>query len=226
VTPEAEVITEIKDAEFTEGIKITKYPEDYACFKFETPDGFMIISDPYSMNETVQPDVVTESHQDSDHADTSSLESPYELITEPGEYNIGDVLIRGFAGKHNKGSMYKNNIYVFTMNDITFAHFASQGEVPSEEVLEQIGPVDILLIQAFDNPNYNKLVLHDLDIIIEKLTPKVVIPEHCGLSAGSKFAKHLKVTEVQKESGSIILTRSVLDDIEGLCVVNLENNYQ
>jgi hypothetical protein len=226
-TAPQDTAAEASETEFTEGIRITKYPGDYASFKFETPDGTTIISDPFLMNEVIQPDIVTESHQDLDHNDETLLIPPYELITKAGEYTIGDVTIRGFAGKHNKGGGEgSNNIFVIQVNDITIAHFASQGEVPSEEVLYQINNVDVLLIQAFVNPNYNKLVFEDIDTIISKLNPKIIIPEHCGEDSGSVFAKYLNITEENEDSGSVIITRSMLDNTEGLRLISLENNYE
>lgn len=214
-----------KETAFTEGVWIKKYPDNYACFKFESPEGFQIVCDPFNMNETLQPDIVTESHQHMDHADTSCLELPYQLITEPGEYKTNDVVINGYAGKHNKGDKEDtNNIFVIKMNDITIAHFASQGELPSDEVLEQIGTVDILLIQIFTNPGYAKLIMDDADIIVSKLNPKIIIPEHGDQTIGDKLAKHLKVSEEVEDSGSIIITREMLDNADSIRVINLDNN--
>jgi len=214
------------DTDFTEGVWIKKYPDNYACFKFESPEGFQIVCDPFDVDETLQPDIVTESHQHSDHTDTSNLEHPYQLITEAGDYSKEDVVIQGYAGKHNKGDIEgTNNIFIIKMKDITIAHFASQGEIPSDEVLEQIGSVDILLIQVFENPLYNKLLINDTDAIINKLKPKIIIPEHGDINAGDILAKHLKnATEDVESSGNIIVTRDMLDKIEGILVINLDNN--
>lgn len=213
------------DVDFTEGIWIKKYPDNYDCFKFESPEGYQIVNDPYKINELLQPDIVIESHKDMDHADISKLEPPYRLITVPDEYYIDDVVIHGYAGKHNVGAyLDTNNIFVFSMNDITIALFGSQGELPSNEALEQIGTVDILLIQLFDNPDYKKLLMNDADIIIGKLSPKIIIPEHGDSTAGSQLAKHLNVTEEVEDTGNLIVTRDMLDEIEEIRVINLDNN--
>jgi hypothetical protein len=213
-----------KETAFTDGVLIKKYPDNYACFKLESPEGYQIVCDPFNMNETLQPDIVIESHQHADHNDTSSLELPYQLITEPGEYKTDDVIINGYAGKHNKGDKEDTNyIFVIKLKDITIAHFASQGELPSNEVLEQIGNVDILLIQIFTNPSYAKLIPDDADVIISKLNPKIIIPEHGGPIMGDKLAKHLKVSEEVENPGSIIITRDMLDNGDGIRVINLDN---
>lgn len=216
-------VANVMEGDFTEGVWIKKYPDNLACFKFETPEGYQIVCDPCNVNETLNPDIVTESHQDLDHRDTTNLDEPYELITEPGEYNIDDVVIRGFAGKHNSGPYPgTNNIYVFTINDITIAHFASQGELPSDEVLEQIGDVDVLLIQLFVVPDYNKMLMKDADVIIEKLNPKIIIPEHGDAYIGGQLAKRLTIEEVDEPSGEIIITRDMLDNMSDMQVLNLD----
>ncbi len=213
-----------QDTDFTEGVWIRKYIDNYACFKFESPKGFQIVCDPFSINEILRPDVVIESHQHADHTDTTMLEPGYDLIAKPGEYQYEEVEIKGYAGKHNKGDEEDtNHIFVLKMNDITIAHFASQGELPSDEVLDQIGSVDVLLIQIFMNPDYNKLSMEDADAIIQKLKPKIVIPEHGDENMGSLLAEHLKVTQELKPTGDIIVTREMLDLSDEIRVVNQDN---
>lgn len=208
---------------FSKGIWIKKYPGNNACFKLETPQKYQIICDPYDINEALQPDIVTESHQDSDHTDTESLTLPYELITEPGEYSYDEVLIKGYAGNHNKGSYSGiNTIFVFTFDDITIAHFASQGALPEDEVLEQIGPVDVLMVQFFVNPNYNKLTAADVEKIVEKLNPKIIIPEHCDASSAGWLATRMKLTEEIVTSGSLLVTRDLLDSSDNIRIICLE----
>lgn len=208
---------------FTEGVLIKKRPNNNACFTFETADGFQILSDPYEVNELLQPDVILESHQHGDHNDTSEVEGDYTLITEPGEYTFDKAEIRGFSGVHNKGDVDGTNyIFVTKMEDITIAHFASQAAVPSEEVLEQIGKVDILLIQVFVNPNYNKLLPTDLPVIVDKLQPKIIIPEHGQSDADVIIAKKLSITSEAEPSGEIIITRSMLDQMTETKVINLD----
>ena len=214
-----------QDGDFTEGVWIRKYMENYACFKFESPKGFQIVCDPFGIYEILQPDVVVESHQHADHTDITMLEPGYDLIAKPGEYQYEEAEIKGYAGKHNKGDEEDtNHIFVVKMNDIAIAHFASQGELPSDEVLDEIGPVDVLLIQIFMNPKYNKLSIEDADAIIQRLKPKIVIPEHGDENMGSLLAEHLEVTQELIPTGDMIITREILDLSDKIRVVNLDNN--
>lgn len=210
---------------FTDGVWIKKYPENYACFKFETPEGIKIIADPYMMNEIVKPDIVTESHQHDDHTDVSKLQGAYRLIKETGSYNEKEISIIGYSGKHNKGDMAETNImYVYEINGIRIANFASQGELPSDEVLKKMGTVDILLIQASIKSEYSnsKLDLEETKVIIKSLNPKIVIPEHGSENMGKALATYLGLKVEFIKSGEVVVNRSELNASKSLRILDLD----
>ena len=214
-----------KPENLTEGVWIKKYPENYACFKFETPDGIKIVADPYMMNETVQPDIVTESHQHADHVDVSKLKGTYKLIKETGSFSEKGVKITGYQGKHNKGEMSEPNIiFVYEVNGLKVAHFASQGELPSDETLDQIKNADVLLIQASIKPEYanSKMNLEEAKYIIDKLNPKIVIPEHGSENLGKALAAYLGLKVEFIKNGEVIVTKSELDAAKSLRVLDLD----
>lgn len=216
------------DMEFTEGVLIKKYPGNNACFSFETTDGFQILSDPYMLPETLTPDIVTESHQHGDHNDTCMVEGDYALLTEPGEYSFDRTTIRGYPGLHNKADIPggPNTIFVIELEGITIAHFASQGELPSTEVLDQIGTVDVLLIQVLEKGTYGKLVHDNLPAIINKLQPKIIIPEHGQHDADAAIAEKLNITSEKEPSGTLILTKETLDAMTEMKVINLDRKAE
>ncbi len=228
--PKTDSITQVIEAdatkdEFTEGVWIKKYPGNFACFELEKKDGYQIVCDPYLINDDIQPDLVTESHQHGDHNETSTFNEPYELISEPGDYSYDDISIRGFSGKHNIGDKEGTNIiYVFEIDGIKIAHFASQGEVPTTETLKQIGPVDVLMVQIFSGSGYGKLEVKDMDPILSVLKPKIIIPEHGGYAIEKKLAVHMQLDEVYKTSGTLIVTRQMLDSIKDVKLINLDSN--
>ncbi len=214
-----------KPENFTEGVWIKKYPENYACFKFETPEGIKIVADPYMMNELVQPDIVTESHQHADHVDISKLQGTYKLIKETGSYSEKGVKITGHQGKHNKGEMSEPNIiFVYEINDVKIAHFGSQGELPSDETLEEIKNVDVLLIQASIKPQFanSKMNLEETKYIIDKLNPKIVIPEHGSENLGKALAAYLGLKIEFIKNGEVIVTKSELEAAKSLRVLDLD----
>jgi hypothetical protein len=213
----------VKPKEFTEGLFIKKYPGNYACFKFETPGGVKIVTDPYNMDETISPDIVTESHQHEDHADTARLSGSYKLITEVGEYSVKGVKIKGFPGEHNKGdNAVTNRIFLFDIEGIKIAHFASQGELPDLETVRKLGNPDILLIQACKDEIYDKLTLSDCAGIIDSLKPKIVIEEHGSAGYGAKLAEYFKLPDEYASNGEIYITKRDLEEIEGFKVLDLD----
>ena len=101
---------------FAGDLRNTKYPGDSTAFKFETPAGLVIVVDPYMLNEDVAADIVTESHQHADHADTSRITGTYKLITTPGRFDEKGVSITGVPGHHNQGDQDVTNIvFVFDL---------------------------------------------------------------------------------------------------------------
>lgn len=214
-----------KPINISEGILIKKYPGNFACFKFQTPDGIIIISDPYQIDETVEPDIVTESHQHGDHTDVSTLKNNFKLINTIGDFSEKGIKIKGYSGKHNKGDVEGTNyIYVFDINGIKIAHFASQGELPDDETLKRIGKVDILLIQASIKPQYanSKLNIKECEAIIKMLDPKIVIPEHGSIKLGQALAEDIGVKMEHLSEGTLAITRNGLDDRKTIGIINLD----
>jgi len=215
-----------KSVNISEGVLIKKYPGNYACFKFETPDGIKVITDPFAMDETVEADIVTESHQHLDHTDVSHLLGSYKAIYTIGDFSVKGINVMGLSGKHNKGVADGTNfIYVFDINGIKIAHFASQGELPNDKTLKKIGKVDILLIQASIRPEYanSKLNIKECKAIIEKLNPKIVIPEHGTPGLGKSLAKYLGVKLEYPKDSELVVTRNGLDAIKSLEVNDLDS---
>jgi predicted esterase len=176
------------------GVLIKKYPGNYACFKFETSGGIKVISDPFAMDETITPDIVTESHQDFDHTDISKLMGVFNIIDWPFEYeDFKGIKIAGIPGKHNKGdSWVTNTIFVFEMDGVKIAHFASQGVIPDEKVWPKLKDIDVLLIQGMTNKDYKniKLTAEECYSIIDRINPGIVIPEHGTPHISETFAEH------------------------------------
>lgn len=220
-------VTQAKLESFTEGVWIKKYPENYACFKFETPEGLKVVADPYMMNETVEPDIVTESHQHSDHTDTSKLQGKYKLINQTGNFEEKGIKITGYSGQHNKGDTSETNIvYTYEINGIKIAHFASQGEMLADNVLEKMKDVDVLLIQGSIKPEYadSKLNLSEMKYIIDKLKPKIVIPEHGSENLGKALASYLNLNVEFIKGGQIVVTRKDLDTAKSLRVLDIDTD--
>jgi L-ascorbate metabolism protein UlaG (beta-lactamase superfamily) len=190
----------------TEGIGIVKYPRNQTAFKFITSEGVTIITDPYGMDETVAADIVTESHSHSDHADVSRITGDYSLITETGSYDVQGVHIEGYPGVHDDGDESVTNIiFVFEIDGIRIAQCGSQGAVPDEETLEQIGDIDILIIQFMDY--YTKMSPDQASQVARALNAKIIIPAHGDPEKNDEFAELLPCAIAERSIGKLIITR-------------------
>lgn len=208
-------------------ILIKKYPQDYTCFKITTSKGVVIITDPYYMDEEVKADIVTESHDHSDHADTSCILGDYKLITSTGEYNEKGIDILGIAGLHDKvqgdpneidtSTLYKNNIYIFDIDGIRIAQFGSQGNYPSDDMFKQMGTVDILIMQIFDGGN--KMTQAECRNVVVKLQPKILIPGHCGDSFAKVLSNTMGMPCIYPNDVEIGVTRDSLDSMRQTMIV-------
>ncbi len=207
-------------------LRITRYPGNTTAFKIQTPSGIVIVTDPYALDEEVDADIVTESHPHADHNDASHITGDYTLITTPGEFEVRDIPITGVTGKHNKGDQPGTNIiYVFDLGDIRLAEFASQGEIPSEEMYDQIGQVDILIIQVFES-DYSappsKLSLEEAAEIVERLNPKIILPAH-GTEDISEALAEAVDGETRAQSGTLVIKQNDLDQIDSPQVIDLQH---
>jgi hypothetical protein len=191
-------------------LSIQKYPGNFTCFKFTTAQGTVVITDPYLMNEDVQPDLVTISHGDGDHGDLSRLGGKYRLIKTLGTFAEKGVNVIGIPGHHNRDDVTITNIiYVFEMDGLRLAQFASQGEMPTDAMFAQIGPVDILIVQIYGTANA-KLSTEDAALIAKRLQAKIVIPAHTDTSQNSPLAALLGVPAEKIAAGQLIVTKADL----------------
>jgi len=217
-----------KPDNFTEGLWIKKYPGDNACFKFETVNGIKIVCDPYIMNETVSPDIVTESHQDADHVDTSKLTGNFRLFKQPGIFRVKRIRITGIPGQHNKRDRaVTNTIFVFEINGIKIAHFASQGQIPNDKMwkmLEEFKGIDILMIQGTTNSLFMNIKMTDGEClnVIDRLNPKIVIPEHGSSRICENFARYYGTKVDYIDIDGLIITGDNLKSIKGRRIINMD----
>jgi hypothetical protein len=203
---------------------ITKYPENLTSFKLKTSNGITIITDPYLMNEDVQADIVTSSHYDSDHSDFSRISGEYLLLdmNKVGVFNEKEITITGIAGHHNTGDTSTTNvIFTFDMDGIRLAQFASQGEMPTEDMFAQIGKVDILIIQVFTE-GYGKLSTKEAANIAQRLQAKIIIPAHGDTSQTDVFASLLGIKSEVIVTGKLMVTKAELEKQQTPRVVVLD----
>lgn len=94
-------------------------------------------------------DMVTVSHNHSDHNNIGSIENVRKIIDGPGEYEIAGISVIGIASFHDDKSgaeRGKNTIYIFEAEGLRLAHLGDLGHELNEKQLEALGEIDILFI--------------------------------------------------------------------------------
>jgi len=165
-----------------------------------------LITDPYDDSQLgmkiakVEADIITVSHQHSDHNAVNLIKGNPFIIWEPGEYEIKGVSILGYPSFHDsqKGQERgENTIYLIEMDGLRICHLGDLGEDLNEEKLEEIGAVDILMIPV---GGYYTIEPKRAAELVTKIEPLIVLPMHFKREKmGGSLAKLTKVEDFLKE---------------------------
>jgi len=142
-----------------------------------------IVTDPYSPSiglkfPKVTADIVTISHNHEDHNQANLVSDVRKVVSGPGEYEISGVSIIGISVYHDaeKGTKRgKNTIYVFEIDGFRLVHLGDLGHKLSEEILEDIGTVDVLMIPVGGVYTIGPVEASD---IVRMIEPTITIPMH------------------------------------------------
>jgi len=123
-------------------------------------------------------DVVTFSHQHPDHNYEAGVSETALVVDWAGEYEKKGVRITGYQTYHDneKGAQRgENTIYKIEADDISILHCGDLGHSLSDELVDEIGDVDILLIPV---GGHYTIDAAEAVKIIHKIEPSIVIPMH------------------------------------------------
>lgn len=145
-----------------------------------------VVIDPFSEIGLKLPklsaDILMITHGHQDHNNVEAINGSPFLIQGPGEYEIKEVFVQGIPSFHDdkegkeRGS---NTIYVFESESMRFCHLGDLGQDQlSEEQLEKIGTIDILMIPV---GGVYTITANVAQKIISQIEPKMVIPMHYKL---------------------------------------------
>lgn len=202
----------------------------HSCFKIQTKpqrgaDEVVIFTDPFDKSIGLKPpqgnaDIVLISHNHSDHNNFSNLKGDPFVVDALGEYSVKDVFVEGISSYHDKeqgASRGLNNIYTIRSEDLLVCHLGDLGHTLSEEQIDEIGDVDVLMI-----PIGGKFTLNaeEAEKVISQIDPKIILPMHYkvpGLKADidgkEEFAKELGL-EIQNDTSKLNIKASDLKDTQ------------
>jgi L-ascorbate metabolism protein UlaG (beta-lactamase superfamily) len=177
----------------------------HSCFRIRGSQA-IIITDPfppglgYTLGKQTA-DIVTISHGDASHSYAQGVTGAH-TIKGPGEYEIAGVLVIGVTTYHDavKGQTKgKNTVYLFEIDGVNICHLGDIGHIPTDEQLEQIGSIDILMVPVGGISTINANMAAQ---IVRKVEPKLVIPMHYktdrtkrDLEPVESFLKEMAVTQ-------------------------------
>jgi L-ascorbate metabolism protein UlaG (beta-lactamase superfamily) len=146
-----------------------------------------IVIDPFDESYGLKPsklqaDILLVSHEHKDHSNVAGVSGNYFLIENPGEYEIKGVYVKGIPAFHDSSSgkeRGKVTMFKILTEEIKICHLSDLGQKElTEQQLEEIGEVDILLIPV--GGNYT-IAAKEASMIISQIEPKIVIPMHYQL---------------------------------------------
>ncbi len=180
----------------------------HSCFRIKN-NPVTIITDPYAPDigyslgkPTAQ--IVTVSHQHPGHSYVEGVGGEPRLVTGPGEYEIGGVLIMGVATFHDnkKGAdRGKNTAYVIEVGGISVCHLGDLGHILTAEQVEELDNVDVLLLPVGGVSTIDAARAVE---VVRQIEPQIVIPMHYktealkrDLAPVGKFLKEIGVEGVE-----------------------------
>jgi L-ascorbate metabolism protein UlaG (beta-lactamase superfamily) len=190
----------------------------HSCFRIKGKE-VIVLTDPcppsagYSLGK-VQADIVTVSHDHSNHSYLETLPEGVRVIRGPGEYEIKDTYVTGIAAFHDDDrgkKLGKNTIYVIEMEGITLCHLGDLGHNLSPEVTGELGNINVLFVPVGAHSTIGAGVAADL---VRNLNPGFVVPMHYktadekgDLDFPEKFLKELGHKELATQP-KLVVTRT------------------
>ena len=156
----------------------------HSCFRIRGSQA-IIITDPfppdlgYTLGKQTA-DIVTVSHPHPGHSNIAGVTGAH-AIKGPGEYEVAGVLVLGITAYHDavKGQAKgKNTVYLMEVDGVNICHLGDIGHVLTDEQIEEIGKIDILMVPVGGVSTINANMAAQ---IVRKVEPKVVIPMHYKL---------------------------------------------
>ncbi len=161
----------------------------HCAFKWQTEAGLKVLADPYrNISERywftrLFPDVecdlglITHAHFDHDAAER--LPEGASLVRMPGEFTSSDMSVKGVLDLHSGASRlrdFPNVMFRLETGGVSFLHLGDNRTDWPAAVARAIGEVDVLLVTVDDSNHL--LNYEEVDSLVRRLEPKVVIPMH------------------------------------------------
>ncbi len=157
----------------------------HASFLITTATGIKIITDPYTPGGgilytpiTDEADIVLVSHDHADHNYAKGLPGNPRVIRGTARQEVKGVVCEGFHTYHDSSQGAErgpNIIFTIAADDIRVCPLGDLGHVLSEEEVQKIGPIDVLLIPV---GGFYTIGPEEATVVAGQLNPQLLIPMH------------------------------------------------
>ena len=161
----------------------------HCAFRWETPGGVTVMSDPYRnqagrywfsrLFPEVHCDLGLISHAHFDHDAADRLPELASVLRTPGEFATGDLRTLGVRDLHSGASRlsdFPNVMFRLEVDGVSYLHIGDNRADWPPEVARAVGGVDVLMVTVDDSVHL--LTYDEVDSLVQRLQPRVVIPMH------------------------------------------------
>ena len=207
-----------------------------SCFRLTAENGIKIVTDPYANMfgymagyklPEIDANIVTTSHDHSDHNNVGAVKGDFVHIKDPGAFSQEGIGIKGVQTFHDNVSgkkRGKNIVYNFRIDGLNVCHCGDLGHLLSPEQINEIGKVDILLLPIGGRATLDASGAAE---VMKQLNPAVVIPMHYRTKAmgilGFIFGKVDTFITVSKKDAKnykeLDVNLSNIKDLPGIAVL-------
>lgn len=156
----------------------------HSAFRLTESTGASIITDPFDPQTVgygmayLRCDAITSSHGHSDHNNFKGVKGTPIIINQSGSFDVNGIAVHSILTNHDpeKGAKRgKNIVYKFRLDGVTVCHMGDIGEPCTPELIEQLIPVNILLLPVGGNYTVDAEQAKEY---VDHIMPDVVIPMH------------------------------------------------
>lgn len=182
----------------------------HSCFTLKGKDA-TIVTDPFEGLGTKLPKLKADIVSVSGEGEITEVEGNPKVLNWPGEFEVSNVAIEALNPLGENISFF-----IFALDGIKVCHLSYLSHELSEEMIDQIGEIDILLVpvggsEVMDGKTAQK--------VVEALEPRVVIPmlyaateTKLNIGGAEEFLKAMGKTEVEPMEKFSIGGRSSLPE--------------
>lgn len=195
----------------------------HACFRLRGKERTVLI-DPYdkSTGYTLgrpNADIVLITHDAPGHNNSAAVHGEPRIISSPGEYEIGGVsviAVRTHRGDPNARNRERNVVFALQVDDLNICHLGGLDTKLTEEQLEALGNVDVLLVPVGGGDSLSAAHANE---IVNMLEPKYIIPMHYKTEAETgefegvdRFLREIGAKEVEPQPKLSVTRQNLPED--------------